>query len=102
AQLSQPLSGWLGLASPDLFSIFSSWSHAIQSRDGVSHIFNGDLYLNPEIVLAAANQGASAKQRAQNLVDLAPSIVRTLGLEKPVAAAKALLAGLLTPHAAPS
>jgi phospholipid/cholesterol/gamma-HCH transport system substrate-binding protein len=100
AKLSQPLSAWLGLSSPDLFGIFDSWTHAIQSRDGVSHIFNGDLYLNPQIVLQAANQGASPQQKAQNLVDLAPSIVRTLGLESQVAKAKAFLAGLAAHHTA--
>src|SRR5262249_36886937 len=66
AKLSQPLSAWLGLSSHDAFNIFDNWTHAIQFRDGISHVFYGDFYLNPEIVLTAANQGANAQQRAQN------------------------------------
>jgi phospholipid/cholesterol/gamma-HCH transport system substrate-binding protein len=94
AQLSQPLSTWLGLSSSDLFSIFDGWSHAIQFRDGISHIFNGDLYLNPQIVLNAANTGATPAQKARNLLGLAPAIVQQLGLQGAVARARALLAGL--------
>ncbi|MHB8736393.1 MAG: MlaD family protein [Terriglobales bacterium] len=94
ARLSQPLSSWIGLSSQDLFSIFDNWSHAIQFRDGISHIFNGDVYLNPEIVLSAANKGASAKQKAQNLLDLAPSLVNQLGLGGAVAKARAFLNSL--------
>jgi phospholipid/cholesterol/gamma-HCH transport system substrate-binding protein len=97
AQLSQPLSAWLGLSAPDLIDIFDSWSHAIQGRDGVSHVFNGDLYLNPQIVLNAADAGATPTQKAQNLVDLAPSIVKQLGLQSAVTKARALLA-LLAGH----
>ena len=102
ANLSQPLSAWLGLSAPDLIDIFDSWTHAIQARDGVSHIFNGDLYLDPEIVLNAANQGATPAQKAHNLLDLAPSIVNELGLQGAVAKARQLLAGLTAPHSAPT
>ena len=102
AQLSTPLSAWAGLSAPDLVDIFDSWTHAVQGRDGVSHIFNGDLYLNPQIVLNAANTGATAAQRAQNLLDLAPSLIKQLGLENAVAGAKALLAGLTAHHSAPA
>jgi virulence factor Mce-like protein len=100
AQLSQPLSAWLGLSAPDLVDIFDAWTHAIQSRDGISHIFNGDLYINPEIILTTADYGASAEQKAQNLVDLGPSVVRTLGLQKAVTNARALLAGIAAHHSA--
>jgi virulence factor Mce-like protein len=94
AMLSQPLSAWLGLSSSDLFNIFDNWTHAIQFRDGVSHIFNGNIYLNPEIVLSAADKGATAEQKAQNLLDLAPNIVKQLGLQNAVSKAEQLLAGL--------
>jgi phospholipid/cholesterol/gamma-HCH transport system substrate-binding protein len=102
AELSQPLSAWAGLSAPDLLDIFDSWTHAIQGRDGVSHIFNGDLYLDPQIVLHAADTGATAAQRAQNLLDLAPSLVKQLGLENAVAGAKAVLAALTQHHGAPA
>ncbi|MHB8690287.1 MAG: MlaD family protein [Solirubrobacteraceae bacterium] len=98
AQLAQPLSAWLGLSSSDLFNIFDGWTHAIQFRDGVSHIFNGDLYLNPQIILNAANTGATPAQKARNLLDLAPSIVRQLGLQGALGNARALLAGLAAHH----
>ena len=91
AELSQPLSAWLGLSSHDLFNIFDNWTHAIQFRDGVSHIFNGNIYLNPEIVLSAADKGATAEQKAQNLLDLAPNIVKQLGLQDAVSKAEQLL-----------
>jgi virulence factor Mce-like protein len=94
AKLSQPLSAWVGLSSSDLFNIFAGWTHAIQFRDGISHIFNGDVYLNPQIVVANANIGASAAQRARNLLDVAPALVKQLGLEGAVAKARQLLAGL--------
>lgn len=98
ASLSQPLSSWIGLSSSDLFNIFDGWTHAIQFRDGISHIFNGDLYLNPEIVIGNANLGASAAQKAHNLLDVAPALVRQLGLEGAVAKARALLNSLGSHH----
>lgn len=102
AGLSRPLSAWAGLSAPDLLGIVDSWTHAIQGRDAVSHIFNGDLYLDPQIVLGTADTGATAAQRAQNLLDLAPSLVKQLGLENAVVSAKALLAGLAAHHSTPA
>jgi ABC-type transporter Mla subunit MlaD len=70
ATLASPLSAWLGLSFPDLISILGDWSSSIQNRDGLSHIFNGDFYLNPSIVLNIADQGATPAQRRANLLDV--------------------------------
>jgi hypothetical protein len=81
ALLAKPLSAWLGLSAQDLVAIPAGWSHAVQMRDGLSHLFGGEIYLDPQIVLGVANKGASAAQRRQNILDiLNPAIVRTLGL----------------------
>lgn len=81
ARLAQPLSTWLGLSSQDFFNVFAGWSRAIQFRDGLGHIFNGDVNLNPEIVLNVADRDASPAQRRQNLLDvLNPTVLRTMGL----------------------
>lgn len=81
ARLAQPLSTWLGLSSQDFFNVFAGWSRAIQFRDGLGHIFNGDVFLNPKIVLNVADRGASAAQRRQNLLDVInPTVLKTMGL----------------------
>jgi phospholipid/cholesterol/gamma-HCH transport system substrate-binding protein len=113
AKLGRPGSDWLGLSANDLVSIIANWSKAVQYRDGIGHVFGGEIYLDPQIVLGVANKGATAAQRAHNLLDvLNPAIVRTLGISGAQAAARKLLAGagsvikkvtsFPTPHPAPS
>jgi phospholipid/cholesterol/gamma-HCH transport system substrate-binding protein len=93
AQLSAPFSAWAGLSSLDLLNIFGDWTQSIQFRDGVSHIFNGDVYLDPSIVLNLADQGASPLQKEKNLASIkSPSILQTLGLTAAAAKARAALA----------
>lgn len=83
AHLAQPLSAWAGLSSLDLLNIFGDWSGAIQYRDAASHIFSANVFIDPAIVLGAANRGATPAQRRQNLLDiLSPDILRTLGLTR--------------------
>jgi hypothetical protein len=90
AKLAQPLSTWVGLSSSDLFNIFDGWTHAIQFRDGISHVFNGDIYMNAGLILSTANKFASGAQRRQNLLDIInPAIVHTLGLAGAQRAARA-------------
>jgi ABC-type transporter Mla subunit MlaD len=103
AALAQPLSAWLGLSSQDLFNIFAGWDRAIQFRDGLSHIFNGDVYLSPGVVLNAANTGASPAARRQNLLDIVnPDILKTLGLVKAAARARAAQARTGVPATQPA
>lgn len=91
AKLAAPLSTWLGLSSQDLFNIFAGWSRAIQYRDGLGHLFHGNLFLDPEIVLKAADRGATAAQKRQNLLDvLKPGLLRAMGLLGAYNRAKAL------------
>jgi phospholipid/cholesterol/gamma-HCH transport system substrate-binding protein len=93
AQLAAPLSAWAGLSSSDLFNIFAGWTRAIQFRDGLSHVFNGDVYFSPGVVLNLANKGATAAQKRQNLLDIkSPDILRTLGLTGTVDRLRATLA----------
>jgi phospholipid/cholesterol/gamma-HCH transport system substrate-binding protein len=80
AQLAQPLSAWLGLSAQDIIGIMNGWSRAIQFRDGVSHVFNANLYLDPNIVLNIADQGSSTLQKCENLLD-----VRAAGLLRAMA-----------------
>lgn len=81
AKLAIPLSAWVGLASPDIWGVPNGWSRAIQFRDGISHVFNGALMLNPKIVLNFANKGATAAQRRRNLLDVkSTALLRTMGL----------------------
>lgn len=95
AMLAKPLSSWLGLSVGDLIRIANGWSRAIQYRDGLSHVFNGDFLLNPMIILSMADRGANAAQRRQNLLDvIGPSVIDTLHLAPAQAAARAALAGL--------
>jgi hypothetical protein len=113
ATLSKPLSSWLALSAQDLVAVAPGWSHAVQYRDGLSHLFGGEIYLDPQIVLGVANKGATAAQRRQNLLDIInPAIVRTLGLTGAQNAARRALAGagvivkkvtsVLAPHPAPA
>jgi phospholipid/cholesterol/gamma-HCH transport system substrate-binding protein len=81
ANLAKPATAWTAISAKDLFSIFQGWSRAIQFRDGLSHVFNGDLFLDPAIVLGAANAGATAAQRCQNLLDIKqPGLLAAIGL----------------------
>jgi phospholipid/cholesterol/gamma-HCH transport system substrate-binding protein len=81
AGLAQPLSAWIGLSAQDIVGIMNGWSRAIQFRDGISHVFNANLYLNPSIVLNIADQGASPMQKCQNLLDvLNPGLLRGMAL----------------------
>lgn len=81
AGLARPLSAWVGLAAPDIWGVPNGWSRAIQFRDGISHVFNGELFLNPKVVLNFANRGASAAQRRRNLLDVkSTALLRTMGL----------------------
>jgi phospholipid/cholesterol/gamma-HCH transport system substrate-binding protein len=90
ARLAKPATAWAGLSAVDLFSIFQGWSRAIQFRDGLSHIFNGNLALDPAIVVGAANKGATAAQRCQNLLDVKnPDLLRAMGLIASASAARA-------------
>jgi phospholipid/cholesterol/gamma-HCH transport system substrate-binding protein len=70
ATLARPLSSWLGLSAQDLIAIIANWSKAVQYRDGIGHVFGGEIYLDPQIVLGIANKGATAAQRCQNLLDV--------------------------------
>jgi virulence factor Mce-like protein len=81
AGLAQPLSAWVGLSAQDIIGIMNGWSRAIQFRDGVSHVFNANLYLDPSIVLNIADQGASPMQKCQNLLGvLDPGLLRGMAL----------------------
>jgi phospholipid/cholesterol/gamma-HCH transport system substrate-binding protein len=85
--LAKPLSAWAGLSASDLLNVFSGWPGAIQFRDGISHIFNGTLILNPKIVTNLADQGATAAQRCQNLLDvLTPALLSAMGASTRAAA----------------
>jgi phospholipid/cholesterol/gamma-HCH transport system substrate-binding protein len=70
ATLARPLSAWLGLSAQDTVAIMSNWARAIQFRDGVSHVFNANFYLDPSIVLNIADQGAPPLQKCENLLDV--------------------------------
>jgi ABC-type transporter Mla subunit MlaD len=90
ATLASPLSAWLGLSAQKLINAVGSWPQALEYRDGISHIFNGDLYLDPNIVLDAADTGVGAAQKRQNLLDiLNPTLVKVMGLVGAVAKARA-------------
>ena len=52
ALLAQPLSAWLGLSAQKLINAVGSWPQAVQFRDGLSQIFNGDVYLDPSVTIA--------------------------------------------------
>ncbi|MHB8694481.1 MAG: MlaD family protein [Solirubrobacteraceae bacterium] len=81
AGLAQPLSAWVGLSAQDIIGIMNGWSRAIQFRDGVSHVFNANIYLNPSIVLNIADQGATPMQKCRNLLDvLNPGLLRGMAL----------------------
>lgn len=81
ASLSKPLSAWLGLSAGDLINITGDWASAIQFRDGASHIFNGEFYLDPSLILNAADKGATPAQKRQNLLDVRnPAYLRAMGL----------------------
>jgi virulence factor Mce-like protein len=91
AQLASPLSAWLGLSAQKLINAVGSWPQALEERDGIAHIFNGDLYLDPSIVLDAADTGVGAAQKRQNLLDiLNPTLVKVMGLVGAVAKARAV------------
>lgn len=76
-----PFSPWAGLSSEDLFNIFAGWTRAIQFRDGLSHVFNGDLYLPPRVIMNMANQGATPAQRRRNLLNVKnEGLLQAMGL----------------------
>lgn len=90
ASLAKPLSTWLGLSGPDLVQVLAGWSHAIAERDGISHIFGGDVMLNPLVILDAADTGANPAQKRANLLDvLNPVLLKTMGLLGAARAARA-------------
>jgi virulence factor Mce-like protein len=103
ATLAKPLSGWLGLSAPDLIGILPGWDSAVAWRDGMSHTFQGEIYLDPQIVVGVANHGATPAQRRQNLLDIInPTLLRTLGLVGAYNRAKAEAANPQTPAAKPA
>jgi phospholipid/cholesterol/gamma-HCH transport system substrate-binding protein len=103
ATLAKPLSGWLGLTAPDLIGILPGWDSAVAWRDGMSHAFQGEIYLDPQIVVGVANHGATAAQRRQNLLDIVnPAILRTLGLVGAYNRAKAEATNPQTPAVKPA
>jgi virulence factor Mce-like protein len=80
ARLSKPLAGWLGLSAPRFFDILGGWPDAVQYRNASSHVFGGDFYLDPIVVLNAADHGASAVQQCKNLLGIkSTAILRTIG-----------------------
>jgi phospholipid/cholesterol/gamma-HCH transport system substrate-binding protein len=44
-----PVSATLDSGAPDILGTLEGWARAIQKRDGVSHVFRGELNLSPEI-----------------------------------------------------
>jgi phospholipid/cholesterol/gamma-HCH transport system substrate-binding protein len=50
ARKAGPLTYWGSSSIADLLGALNGWSHAIQFRDGLGHIFNGALSLSPSIV----------------------------------------------------
>jgi virulence factor Mce-like protein len=81
ARLSKNGAEWLRLSSEDIWNIFNGWTRAIQFRDGISHVFNGTLYLSPRVIVGTANTGASARERCLNLLGVkSNAVLETLGL----------------------
>jgi phospholipid/cholesterol/gamma-HCH transport system substrate-binding protein len=96
ATLAAPLSTWVGLSAPQIFDTISGWTRSVENRDGVGHVFNGDVYLDPTIILSAADHGASAAQKCENLLDIRSSaVLRTIDALH--SAAVAQVAGCSTP-----
>jgi len=90
AGLAKPLSGWLGLSAQDLIAIPANWSKAVQYRDGLSHIFGGEIYLDPQIVLGVADKGASPLKRCENVLGVKSSLIlHTINLLDKVASVHA-------------
>lgn len=58
AGIAQPLTRAAGLSIDDLLGIIWGWSHAIQYRDGLGHIFHAKVALSPQIIYDLARFGS--------------------------------------------
>jgi phospholipid/cholesterol/gamma-HCH transport system substrate-binding protein len=57
AGVARPLTRAAGLSIDDLLGIIWGWSHAIQYRDGLGHIFHAKVALSPQIIYDLARFG---------------------------------------------
>jgi phospholipid/cholesterol/gamma-HCH transport system substrate-binding protein len=62
AAAAPPLTSSLGTGIDDILGFVQGWARAIQTRDGISHLFSGHIALTPESINSAVRRLAAQQQ----------------------------------------
>jgi phospholipid/cholesterol/gamma-HCH transport system substrate-binding protein len=64
ATLLAPVSGTLERVAPDALAVLEAWARAIQTRDGLGHVFRGSLTLSHELTSSLIERFVHPQERA--------------------------------------